>query len=137
MSNNGSNDFGVLFSQIMFLQQILERHENVKLLERHDDIVFDIARRSQGDALTIVCVNAYSVSEELVERVFETFPATNVIYFGGKWNGATPEAAEFCKIHNIGLYNAGTLAPALRNKDFGRGPKWRDDLDDPPSSAKA
>jgi hypothetical protein len=135
--NNGSNDFGVAFSQIMFLERILGSHENVRQLYRHDDIVFEIERVNQMDALTIVCVEAYSVSEELVARVVEAFPSANVIYYGGKWNGATKEATEFCRDRNIGLYNAGTFAPAIRHKDFGRGPKQDDDSGDPSNSTEA
>lgn len=134
--NNGSNDFGVPFSSIMFLERVLTSHENVRMLARHDDIVFDINRPVQGDNLTIVCVNAYSVSLELVERVVAAFPDTNIIYFGGKWNGATGEATEFCKERNIGLYNAGTLAPALRNRDFGADQK-RNDRDNPQNGTSA
>lgn len=121
---NGKNDFGVAFSQIMFLKKILETHENVIILSRHDDIVFEISRGKQMDELTVVCVDAYSVSEELVTRVVSSFPTVNVIYFGGKWNGATSEARDFCKARHIGLYNAGELALALRHEDFGRGLKW-------------
>ena len=116
---NGSNDFGVPFSSIMFLQKMLIENDNVEAFERHDDIVFEISRRIQRDSLTIVCVNAYSVSLELIERVVHNFPQTNVIYYGGKWNGATSEAADFCRERNIGLYNAGALTAALRKKDFG------------------
>jgi hypothetical protein len=134
---NGSNEFGVAFSQIMFLQRVLETNENAIIISRHDDIVFEISRPIQMDTLTIVCVDAYSVSEELVDRVVRSFPDTNIIYFGGKWNGATSEARAFCEARNIGLYNAGSLAPALRHEDFGRGPKWEGDQDDPPKSAEA
>ncbi|GGL37903.1 hypothetical protein GCM10010983_38720 [Caulobacter rhizosphaerae] len=134
--NNGANNFGVPFSSITFLERVLASHENVRIISRHDDIVFDIIRNVQGDSLTVVCVNAYSVSLELVERVVSTFPDTNIIYFGGKWNGATGEASEFCDRRNIGLYNAGTLAPALRNRDFGADQKFND-RDNPQNGTSA
>jgi len=119
MSNgNGANDFGVSFGRIMFLQQVLSTHSNVTVLGRHDDIVFDIRRNRQGDVLSVVCVEAYSASLELVMRVVQTFPEVAVIFVGGKWNGYTREAYEFCEEHKIGIYNAGEIAGGLHSDSF-------------------
>lgn len=112
--SNGNNDFGVTFSQIMFLEKILKLHENVQILGRRDDIVFEIARRHQGDMLTIVCLNEYSAGQEVIEQVLERWPQVNLIYVGGKWNKPTKEAEKFCDERGMGIHNAGTLAPALR-----------------------
>jgi hypothetical protein len=117
-SANGDNDFGVSFGRIMFLQKILESHANVDLLERHDDIIFDIQRLKQDENLSVVCVEAYAASLELVMRVLEAFPKTNIIFVGGKWNGYTQEAYEFCSERRIGIYNAGELAGALHKDRF-------------------
>ncbi|RVG28639.1 hypothetical protein [Sinorhizobium meliloti] len=117
-SNNGKNDFDVTFGRISFLQKILEGHENVTILSRHDDIVFEIERSEQGDQLSIVCVDEYSASLEVVMRVVNQFPETNIIFVGGKWNGYTDEARTFCKENGIGIYNAKGLSGALREQAF-------------------
>lgn len=117
-SNNGSNDFGVTFGRISFLQTILEEHDNVIIMRRHDDIVFDIKRSRQGDELSIVCIDEYSASLEVVMRVVKRFPETSVIFVGGKWNGYTDEAYDFCKERKIGIYNAKDISGALRNQSF-------------------
>ena len=78
MSRNGQNDWGVNFSQITFLQQILDTHSNVAVIERHDDIVFEIRRIRQQDLLTIVCVDPYTASLELVMRIVVAFPTVKL-----------------------------------------------------------
>ena len=134
--SNGTNDFGVAYHQLLFLEKILTRHENVRSVHRHDDIVFEIERLKQGDRLTVVCVDAYVVSLELAERVLEAFPQTDIIYIGGKWNSASVEACQFCRDREIGLYGAGNLALALRNEGFGSEQTW-DDSGDPSDRAEA
>lgn len=118
MSNNGKNDWGVSYSRITFLQQILDTHPNVEVLGRHDDIVFEIRRKREGDELTVVCIEEYTASLELVMQVVQAFPSVKIIYVGGVWNGYTQEAYDFCQEHQIGLYNAGELAGGLHKKTY-------------------
>jgi len=135
-SGNGENDFGVSYGRIMFLQQILETHRNVAQLSRCDDIVFEVKRRKQEDHLSIVCVDEYTVSLELVMTVVQTFPRTNIIFVGGKWNGYTSEAFDFCQEREIGIYNAGEIVGGLHKDDFWTYEKLDDD-GNPTKSVKA
>lgn len=126
-ANNGKNDYDATFGRIMFLQRILEAHADVTIRSRHDDIVFEFERPGQGDHLTVVCLDEYTVSLETVMRVVAEFPDTNVIYVGGKWNVYTREAFEFCEKRNIGIYNAGELAGGLYRKNFWSYEKFDED----------
>jgi len=118
MPNNGDNEWGVSFGRIMFLNRILESHRNVTILERHDDIVFEIERSKQGDTLSIICVDPYTASVELILRILQDFPNINIIFIGGKWAGYTHEAYEMCVDGNIGIYNAGDLTGALFKNEY-------------------
>lgn len=118
MSGNGSNEWGVSFSRITFLQRILDSHKNVAVLGRHDDVVFEIQRIKQGDRLTIVCVDPYTASLELVMRIVAAFSSVKIIFVGGKWAGYTQEAYDFCQARRIGIYNAGELAGGLHKNDY-------------------
>lgn len=118
MGANGENDWGVSYSRITFLQRILDTHANVAVLDRHDDIVFEIQRFKQDDKLTIICVDPYTASLELVMRIVQAFPLVNIIFVGGKWAGYTQEAYDFCQQRKIGIYNAGELAGGLHKNAF-------------------
>jgi hypothetical protein len=118
MSGNGDNAWGVSFSRITFLQRILDTHTNVVVLDRHDDIVFEIQRIRQQDNLTIVVVDPYTASLELVMRIVQAFPTVKIIFVGGKWAGYTKEAYDFCQERKIGIYNAGELAGGLHNDAY-------------------
>lgn len=117
-ANNGQNGYGVTFGRIMFLQKILESHPDVVIRSRHDDIVFEVDRPRQRDSLTVVCLDEYTVSLEVAMRAVAEFPNVSVIFVGGKWNGYTRDAFEFCKQRKIGIYNAGELAGGLFRDDF-------------------
>lgn len=139
MSNNGSNDWGVEWCNIQFLERILNSHDNIIIESRHDDIIFEVVRRRQGDNLRIVCINKYSVSVSDVMRAMDEFGPINVIYYGGKWNGHTSEAEALCNENRIGIYNAGGLAPALRrdrywNEPRGNNPNGREQSDESAAS---
>ncbi|RZJ19547.1 MAG: hypothetical protein EON91_00450 [Brevundimonas sp.] len=116
--NNGENDYGVSFGRIMFLQKIIESNDAVVITSRHDDIVFEIDRPKFGDHLTVVCIDTYTASLEQVMRIVSDFPNANIIFVGGKWNGYTREAFDFCVSKKIGLYNAGEISGGLYRKDF-------------------
>lgn len=133
MNSNGENEWNVSFSRITFLQRILDTHTNVAVLSRHDDIVFEILRIRQQDRLTIVCVDPYTASLELVMRIVHAFPEVKVIFIGGKWAGSTKEAYEFCQERRIGIYNAGEIAGGL-SKDI----YWNyEKIDDEGNSTKS
>jgi hypothetical protein len=133
MTNNGENNWGVSFSRITFLQRILDSHRNVAVLGRHDDIVFEIQRIQQQDKLTVVCVDPYTASLELVMRIVQAFPEVKIIFVGGKWAGYTQEAYDFCQERQIGLYNAGEISGGLHKDAY-----WNyEKIDDKGNSTKS
>lgn len=115
--NNGSNEWGVSFGRIMWLNDVLKNHPNVLSVSRHDDIVFDIQRRS-GPAIAVICLDEYTLGESGAQRVFDEFPNANLIYVGGNWNKYTHEAKELCWSRSVGLYNASEINGALWKDDF-------------------
>lgn len=115
---NGHNEWGVGFSLIMFLDKIVRGHSNVASVRRYQDIVFDLIRLEQEDTLTVVCINEYTASLDVVMRVIDAFPFVNIIFIGGKWNKFTREAAEYCMERQIGICNSGDLASALRKNKY-------------------
>ncbi len=114
---NGSNNWGVSYSRIVWLENALRSHDNVNRILRHDDIVIEVERKS-GKDITVLCLDEYALGESGVLRVFNEFPAVNFISVGGNWNGYTPEAKELCLSRQIGLYNSSELAGALWKNDF-------------------
>jgi hypothetical protein len=57
--SKSSNDFGVNFSEIMWLNKILCNHANVDEVLRTKDIQFDLTRKRGGD-VRLVCLNEYT-----------------------------------------------------------------------------
>lgn len=115
--NNGSNTWGVAFSRITWVGGVLKGHGNVLSVFRHDDIIFEIQRKS-GPSITLICLDEYTLGIAGVERIFGEFPDVNLIYVGGNWNKDTPEAKELCLSRSVGLYNASELTGALWKDDF-------------------
>jgi hypothetical protein len=114
---NGSNNFGVAFHQIVWIERLLRQHPNVVVVERTRDIVFNIDRK-RLPAIQLVCLNEYTCGIARVLEVLDTFPGTNLIYVGGVWNGYTSEAKEYRLDAHIGLYNTGEMNGALYQNDF-------------------
>jgi hypothetical protein len=117
---NGQNTWGVEFSLVIFLEKILKGNSNVTSVRRYRDIVFDVIRTNQRDTLTILCINKYSASLDVVMRAIEEFPSVSIIFIGGKWNKSTREAREYCEERKIGLFNSGELPIALRQDEYWR-----------------
>ncbi|MDX8501605.1 hypothetical protein RFM99_24715 [Mesorhizobium sp. VK4C] len=114
---NGSNAYGIKFSQISWFDRLLGRHPNVVAATRHHDIVWDITRKS-GCAIQAICLDEYTCGTGKVLEVREEFPEVNLIYVGGMWNGYTMEAKEYCLDNNIGLFNTTEMTGALHKDDF-------------------
>jgi hypothetical protein len=114
---NGSNDWGVSFGRINFLDTILRGHGNVSNIERDQDILFSVTRKNQSDILQILCCDEYAMGTTLVDRALVEFGPLSIIFVGGKWHGYTKPAKDQCLAARIGLYNAAELAGGL----------WRDD----------
>lgn len=118
MSGNGSNDWGVEFSRITFLERILKQHSNVEIIKRHDDIAFTIKFIRGGREIDVIVVDPYTASLDLVQRIIEEFENVGIIFVGGKWAGWTQEAYEYCQERQIGIFNAGGISGALHKPEF-------------------
>jgi hypothetical protein len=115
---NGSNDWGVSFSRIAWLDKVLCTNNNIASVARHDDIVFELERRAQKDRLRLICCDEYSLGMLVVQRALDEFSPLHIIYTGGSWSGYTPEAKEYCLDAKIGLFNSTELNGALRQADY-------------------
>lgn len=113
MGDNGGNAYDVTFGRIMFLQRIIDGHGNVERFKRHDDLAFDVTRVEQGDTIQIVCVDEYTLSEAMAQRIVRDFPEVGIIFVGGKWNRPTAESKAFCRARKVGVCNAGDINAAL------------------------
>lgn len=115
--SNGSNDWGVSFGRISFLDRILKSHGNISDVQRTQDILFTATRKNQWDTLRILCCDEYAMGTTLVDRALAEFGQLNIIYVGGAWYGYTKQAKDQCLAAKMGLYNSTELAGGL----------WRDD----------
>jgi hypothetical protein len=87
-------------------------------MSRHDDLVFEIVRKRQGDRLTVVCLNEYTMGLTAVQRVIAEFGKPSIIYIGGGWCGYTQQAKEFCIQERIGLYVSDEMSGGLWADDY-------------------
>jgi hypothetical protein len=115
---NGSNDWGVTFGRISFLDQILRNHGNVANVNRERDILFTVNRRNQSDVLRVLCCEEYAFGVTLLNRALTEFGSLEVVYVGGEWNGYTVDAKEQCLAQHIGLYNIKEIAGGLWRNDY-------------------
>lgn len=115
--SNGTNDFGVTYPQILFMERILGGHANVTSFDRSNDIQFDI-ERARGGECQLICINEYTCGLIHVLSVLSKFPEVNIIYVGGNWNSYTLEAKEYCLEARLGLYNSAEINGALHRTDF-------------------
>ena len=116
--SNGSNDWGIAFSKIMWFERLLSTHSNITNVARHDDIIFEVDRLRQRDNLTILCCDNYTMGITAVQRALHEFGSLNIIHIGGGWCGYTMEAKEFCLDSGIGLYVSDEMSGALWNDEF-------------------
>lgn len=116
---NGSNEFGVSFAQISFLQRLLAGHSNIIDMTRSNDIQFDLVREC-GGPIRLVCLNEYACGLARVFEAQEAFPGVNLIYVGGVWNSYTGDAKQYCGDAQIGMFNAKEITGALHRNDFWR-----------------
>ena len=110
---NGSNEWGVEFCRITFLEEILSTHKNVEDCKRDKDILFSVRRKKPSDSLVIVCVDEYTCGIMAVRKILKEFGQVDMIFVGGVWNSYTKEAKQYCVKSQIGLYNAGEMAGGL------------------------
>ena len=116
--NNGANDWGVPFSDVTWFQRLLDTHGNLKNIDRHDDIVFEVDRVRQSDHLTILCCRQYTMSLTLVQKALNDFGDLNIIYIGGGWNSYTDDAKDFCNRRRVGLYRTPEITGGLWKDEY-------------------
>ena len=114
---NGTNRYGISFAQITWFERLLNGHDNVVVAVRHDDIVWDVTR-NHGRSIQAICIDEYTCGIARALEVREAYPALNLIYVGGVWNGYTIEAKEYCISSDIGLFNTREMTGALYKDDF-------------------
>ncbi|MCB9521522.1 MAG: hypothetical protein H6698_07095 [Myxococcales bacterium] len=128
---NGANSWGVGYSHISWMTNVLSTHNNVREVTRVHDIVFEVERIRPEDRLRILLVNEYVMGLTRVQSALAEFGALNIICVGGKWNGYTKDAEAFCRDQRIGLFATPALVGALnvlcywnhRERDRGRNPR--------------
>lgn len=118
MTDNGSNEWGVSYGRIMFLDQILRNHTNVSSISRSHDIVFTVQRKRQGDTLNILCVDEYTFGIAMAHRALDEFRNLDIIFVGGKWNHPDGDARTFLQERKIGVYNAKDINGALQSDTY-------------------
>lgn len=128
--SNGKNNWGVRYSRIAWLEQIIRSHKNVECVKRDQDILFVIRRRKQNDELTILGCDEYAAGLEVVFRAFREFGEINIIHVGAGWCGYTKEAKEYCVSNEIGIFVSNEMAGALWRDDYWAYCK-KDDRGDP------
>jgi hypothetical protein len=118
MAENGSNNWGVSFGRISFLDQILRNHSNVSGVSRSDDILFTVKRTRQGDTLKVLCVDEYTFGIAMAHRALDEFGTIDIIFVGGKWNHPDGDAKAFLQEKKIGVYNAKDINGALQSDKY-------------------
>jgi hypothetical protein len=115
---NVSNDWDVSFAAISFLYGVLSSHQNIAKLARRDDILFELTRRKPPDQLRLLCCDQRSVGLDMVERARAAFAPLHILVTGAGNSGYTPEAKQYCRDAQIGLYNSTEINGALWREEF-------------------
>jgi hypothetical protein len=102
----------------MWLERLLSTHGNVKSISRHNDLAFEIARNRQGDQLSVICLNEYTMGLTAVNRVIAEFGKPSIIYIGGGWCGYTLQAKQLCIHEQIGLYVSDEMSGGLWANEY-------------------
>jgi len=116
--NNGSNSWGVPFSDVTWFERLLLNHNNVTNVDRHDDIVCEVDRVKQSDHLRIFCCRQYTMTLTLVQKAIAEFGPLNIIYIGGGWNSYSDDAKDFCTGQRIGLYTTPEMSGGLWRNEY-------------------
>lgn len=117
-NDNGSNNYGVSYSIIAWLERALKTHGNVTSVRRYNDILFDVTRKIQGDQLIIFCADEYACGTTFVQKVLSEYSTCDCISVGGRWNGYTHQAKKFCLARQVGLFVSDELMGALWKDEY-------------------
>ena len=86
------NDFGVSFSTISFMMNVLDSRNGYLTYERVDDIAFRIKFDESDTYYTFILEGGYITSATRIRELYQAFPQAQYIVLGGTWWSATSEA---------------------------------------------
>jgi len=76
------------------------------------DIQF-LIEHVDGTILNVLLVNEYSLGLAAILRAGDEFPDAEYVVTGGNWNGYTPEAKDYGRENDRGIFNTGEFFGAL------------------------
>ncbi len=106
------NSWDVRYSMITFFERALGGHGKVVSFRRINDIQF-LIEHVNGKVLNVLLVNEYSLGLAAVLRAKGEFPNIEYVVTGANWNGYTPEAKDYGRQNDLGIFNAGEFFGAL------------------------
>lgn len=110
---NGSNEWGVSYSAIRFVEDALLSHSKVLNFIRRDDIVFEIKRVDRLPSTTAVLVNRYTLGLADVLHAKREFLHMDCIVTCSNWNYYTTDAKRYGMENDICVFNVGEFLGAL------------------------
>lgn len=118
--SNGSNNFDIGYSEIIFFESVLRSHTAVTSFERIDDIRFEIARNNDRSNLSVVLISEYRLGEAFAFRVLDAFPEIDAIVNSGNWNAVVLDRADFKSNTGVEVLKMTHFLGALNNPLTGR-----------------
>lgn len=94
------NNFGVTYSTISFMEEVLNSRIGTVTYERTKDIVFHV-KFDNFNEYTFVLIAEYILSAVKVMELHLEFPEAQYIVLGGNWMKATDEA--YSEANNLGV----------------------------------
>ena len=118
--NNGSNNWGVNFSEISFFCHVLDNHSAVLSYERSHDILFVIQRRPPTPPLRVLFVSEYRLGDAAAYRALSEFDDVAVIVNNGNWNDIVLNRWEFKRSTGVDVVKLTQFLGALNEASFGQ-----------------
>ena len=115
---NGSNNWGVSYCAIRFVEDALSVHVKVGTFTRRDDIVFEIKRVNGMSDVTAVLVDRYTLGLADVLSAKREFPEMNCIVTCANWNHYTEDSKEYGKQNDICVFNVGEFFGSLHSREM-------------------
>lgn len=110
---NGSNNWGVSFSAISFLEKVLCAHKAVESFARVNDIQFKIVRSSGYPEVNAVLVDDYMLGEATVYAVLREFVGVTAVVNNGSWNHIALDWRAFAKKTDVVVFLVADFLGAL------------------------
>jgi len=106
------NSWGVSYAIISFFERALRGHNKVVSFQRVNDIQF-LIEHANGTTLNVLLVDEYSLGLAAILRARGEFPDVEYVVTGGNWSGYTPEAKDYGRENDLGIFNTGDFFGAL------------------------